>query len=754
MNAPHDPDLFNAIRLDPALAQVLSRLAAAQGRAIPAHRFGLTSDAGGMVLADLPRFQRAIELWSAQFPSAQCNAQVKTPAREDCPLIWIPDDDAAAPLLIRGVLAAGGWASDDCHGTTTTLSVAQADEGRFITLYADADAASLANPAQDDAPTTARGWFLRAFWKRKLVFVEAAVATVVVNLLGLATSFYSMNVYDRVIPSAGIATLWVLTIGVLLGIVFEFILKESRSILVDRAFKNMDIELSNVFFNKALSIRMDARPKAVGTFAAEIRQFESVRSTMASTMLFMGADAPFALVFVGVIAMLGGWIAIVPMVLLPIAILGGLAFKPAFARLATLNVKESNARSGVLIETIDGIESVKSVQGEWKQAARWNALSNTLADNELRMRKLSTLSAGLAQTLQQLAYVGLVAAGTFAITEGKLTMGGLIACTIIGGRALSPIAQISQLIVQWSHAAAALKGLEAIMALPSDMPAGQRPVIPETTTGELGVQEVKFAYGPNVPAALDAGALKVAPGERIAVLGSVGSGKSTLVKVLSGLYKPQQGRVFLGGVDMALLAPEFVREHVGYLPQDVRLFHGTLRENISIGLPSPSDEQILAAAALTGLDATIEAHPKGLGLEISEGGRGLSGGQRQLVGLTRLLIAQPKVLLLDEPTASMDGQLEQYVIERLFKTLSPDTTLVVVTHKTALLRYVSRLLIVERGRVVLDGPRDAVLQKLQSANANANANPANASPANANPANANPANANGATAIAPNRASA
>jgi ATP-binding cassette subfamily C protein LapB len=215
--------------------------------------------------------------------------------------------------------------------------------------------------------------------------------------------------------------------------------------------------------------------------------------------------------------------------------------------------------------------------------------------------------------------------------------------------------------------------------------------------------------------------------------------------------------VFLGGVDMALLAPEFVREHVGYLPQDVRLFQGTLRENISIGLPSPSDEQILAAAALTGLAATIEAHPKGLGLEISEGGRGLSGGQRQLVGLTRLLIAQPKVLLLDEPTASMDGQLEQFVIERLFKTLSPDTTLVVVTHKTALLRYVSRLLIVERGRVVLDGPRDAVLQKLQSANANANANPASAN-ANANGnvnvnANSNPANANGATAIAPNRVS-
>jgi ATP-binding cassette subfamily C protein LapB len=246
---------------------------------------------------------------------------------------------------------------------------------------------------------------------------------------------------------------------------------------------------------------------------------------------------------------------------------------------------------------------------------------------------------------------------------------------------------------------------------------GDRPIIPESTTGELGIEKVRFTYHASVPSVLEVGALRMAPGERVAILGNVGSGKSTLVKVLSGLYRPQGGRVFLGGLDVTQIAPEFVREQVGYLAQDVRLFQGTLRDNITIGLPNPSDEQVLGAARLTGLLAAIEAHPKGLNLEIAEGGRGLSGGQRQLVGLTRMLIAQPRVLLLDEPTASMDAALENFVTDRLFQALPAETTIVVVTHKTALLKHVTRLIVMERGRVVLDGPRDQVLTRIAAGGA-------------------------------------
>jgi ATP-binding cassette subfamily C protein LapB len=430
--------------------------------------------------------------------------------------------------------------------------------------------------------------------------------------------------------------------------------------------------------------------------------------------LFVAADAPFALVFIAVIWALAGQVALVPLLLLPCAIALGLAFRPTINRLSLTNLVESNQKNGLLIEAIDGIESIKSVQGEWKLSARWHQLSEKMAENELALRRITALSGNLTQFIQQIAYVGIIALGALAITDGKLSTGGLIACSIISGRALAPMAQIASMIVQWAQAAAALKGLEGIMALPSDQMPGERPIIPESTTGELSIDQVKFTYQPNAPTVLEAGTLKIAPGERVAILGNVGSGKSTLVKILSGLYRPQAGRVFLGGLDISHIAPEFVREQVGYLAQDVRLFQGTLRDNITIGLPNPSDEQVLGAARLTGLLASIEAHPKGLNLEISEGGRGLSGGQRQLVGLTRMLIAQPRVLLLDEPTASMDAALENFVIDRLFQALPKETTIVVVTHKTALLRHVTRLIVMERGRVVLDGPRDQVLARLSA----------------------------------------
>jgi len=370
----------------------------------------------------------------------------------------------------------------------------------------------------------------------------------------------------------------------------------------------------------------------------------------------------------------------------------------------------------LLIEAVDGIESVKAAAGEWKMLDRWRSLTASIAQSELRMRTLSTMSTNLAQTIQQLSYVLLIAAGAYAITSGSITMGALIACSIVSGRALAPMAQIPSLIVQWKHAQVALKSLDAIMAMPGDRDPGVRLIVPLAASGQVRFDQVRFAYGRDRPV-LDIAELSVRAGERIAVLGAVGSGKSTLIKLMSGLFKPGQGTVFLDGVDITQLAPEFVREHIGYLPQDVRLFHGTLRENLTLGLPSPSYSQILKACDSTGLDKVIQNHPKGMELEIAEGGRGLSGGQRQLVGLTRLLLMQPRLLLLDEPTASMDGALEAMVMKHLFSGLPPDSTVVAVTHKPALLPHVSRLIVLDRGKIVLDGPRDQVLARLQKATA-------------------------------------
>jgi ATP-binding cassette subfamily C protein LapB len=711
---------------DPDLSRLLSRLAALHGHSVPAHRFGmLEKNRDGVPLAELPRPRRAEELWVSHFPGAHTR-QIRLDALRptDFPLLWLSADDQRV-LLLRGRLSSGAINAEDAAGEPLELSAAMAREGQLWQFAPTAgQPADNADPDADLAtgPKTAGDWFAFSIRRYRSVFMEAVFATLVVSTIGLVSAMYTMQVYDRVLPSKGYATLWVLTVGALIAIGLELMLKLVRTHMVDKACKHIDQELSAVFFGKALDIRMDARPRTVGTFAAQIRHFESVRNFMTSSTLFVLADAPFALLFVGVIALIAGPVAWVPVIMVPLAVLAGFLFRGPIERYTAAHMEESNRKNGLLIEAVDGIESVKAANAEWKLLDRWRQLTATMAQSELRMRGLSSLATHLTQTIQQLSYVGLVAAGAYAITAGHLTMGGLIACTIISGRALSPLAQIPNLIVQWKHAQIALKSLDGIMALPSDRSDDARLVVPEACRGDLRLEKVAFAYGDNKPV-LEVPALRVQPGERIAVLGAVGSGKTTLVKLLSGLFKPSTGTVFLDGVDITQLAPAFVREHVGYLPQDVRLFQGTLRDNLTLGLPMPSDTQILRAAAMTGLDQVIQNHPKGLELEIAEGGRGLSGGQRQLVGITRLLLMQPRIMLLDEPTASMDAQLEGRVMHHLFKELAPDSVLVIVTHKPAFLPLVQRVVVVDRGRIVLDGPRDQVLERLRAAATQA-ANPA------------------------------
>ena len=711
------------------LAAALTRLAALQGHAVPWHRFAMMAESGnGAVLADMPIAERAMELWQARFPAGEARRLSLPLSPAETPALWLADADlpaqaAPAPVLVvRGHLSSGALSCMDAQGRPCNVSAEVATRGTLLLLQCDQSleqAREQVRSGMDDdgrqwlaSKRTATDWFRYAIRKRWATFAEGSVATLTVNAVALGSSFYSMQVYDRVVPTQGYSTLWVLTIGVLMAIVVELGMRQLRNRLVERACKAIDEELSGVFFGHALAIRMDQRPRTVGTFAAQIRHFEMVRNFMTSSTLFLLADAPFALMFVLVIAALAGPVALVPLLFIPVSLLAGFIFRQRLRKLTEVQMRESNLKNGLLIEAIDGIESVKASGAEWKMLDRWREITRALADDEIAIKNTTNLSSNLTQTLQQLSYVGLVAAGVFAINSGNLTMGGLIACTIISGRALSPIAQISSLIVQWQQASVALRGLDGIMALAADSEPGERRLVPDQCAGRLQIKGVQFGYSREVPA-LTVEQFNVQPGERVAVLGSIGSGKSTLVKLLSGLYRPGEGRVLLDDVDMTQLAPEYVREHVGYLAQDVRLFQGTLRDNLALGLPSPSDEQILAAARITGLDRLIAAHPQGLGIEITEGGRGLSGGQRQLVGLTRMLIAQPRIMLLDEPTASMDPQLEEQVAERVFGTNPQDTTLVVVTHKLAMLRHFSRIVIVDRGRIVADGPRDDILRRMR-----------------------------------------
>lgn len=693
--------------VDDELARVLARLAGLQGYAVPVHRFTMMSTSlSGSQLSDMERVVRAREWWLSALPGAEVQAIHNLPSREEFPAFWLSSNGREA-MILRSQLSNGNLAVELPDMSTREVSASRIKEGQTLLLR------PVSPERSGDKPLlTAQDWFVHAILKRSGVFVEAVFATGLISILTLVASLYTMQVYDRVVPSQGYSTLIVLTIGAAIALVLELLMKSMRSHMVDRICKKIDEELSGVFFARVLGIRMDARPKSIGTFASQVKQFEMVRNFMTSSTLFLLADLPFVFLFIGVIAVIGGWLAAIPLVLVPISLAVGFLAQWRISHASEEQVKSANHKNGVLIEAIDGIEAIKSVGGEWKLQNSWRTLTAEASAHELSIRNTTNTATHLAQSLQQGSYIFMIGLGAYFITLGEITQGALIACSIISNRALGPIAQIAGMIVQWQHARVALKGLDDMMALPCDQSPGEQRIIPSVCKGQLTLEGASFGYS-GANRALKNLKLDIQPGERIAVLGVVGSGKSTLIKLLSGLYKPTEGRVFMDGVDVTHLAPDFVREHIGYLTQDVRLFNGTLRDNLIIGLPSPTDGQILDAARQTGLDRITKEHPAGFSLPIMEGGRGLSGGQRQVVGLTRLLLAKPKILLLDEPTASMDSELEALVMKNIFGSMDKDSVIVMATHKRSLVNLVDRVIVMDRGTIVLDGPRDAIMNKLR-----------------------------------------
>jgi ATP-binding cassette subfamily C protein LapB len=572
---------------------------------------------------------------------------------------------------------------------------------------------TLTNPLGTDRPRKSIHLLWRAMRRRKGIFRDAVIATVVVNTLAIATGLYTMQVYDRVIPHTGFNTLMVLFVGVLIALGLELLLKQLRSHLMDRESTQIDTELSDWFFRRAQGIRMEARPPSLGTLAAQIKGLEYLRGVLSGNTIFLFADLPFALLFVGVVAWIGGVIAFVPLMLIPVTLLVGLAFQRRVNRATEKSQGHSNSKAGLLVEAIDGIESVKATGSEGRMQMAWQDLLRKAGDDDDSVKQASAISSNIAQTLQQLSYVTMVATGAFLVVNAQLTMGGLIACAIISQRALSPIARLPSALVQWSHARATLKTLDQMLELPNELDEDDRTLNPEVVESGLRFERVEFAYGDNANLALELPLLQIEPGERVGIVGPIGSGKSTLLKIASGLYRPTEGQFFLGGLDVAKIKHARLRELIAYLPQDVRLTSGTLRENLLRGLPDPGDEAVLAAARRTGLINLINGHPLGLALPITEGGRGLSGGQKQLMAFTRLLLVDPAVMLLDEPTASMDNDTEANIGRIIADLASQGKTVLIATHKTTLLPHVDRLLVFGGGRVVADGPREEVLAQLR-----------------------------------------
>jgi ATP-binding cassette subfamily C protein LapB len=555
--------------------------------------------------------------------------------------------------------------------------------------------------------------FWQAMLARKDVLIAATVATVVANVITLATSLYSMQIYDRVIPRAGYSTLWVLTVGVIVALMLDFALRTTRALMVEREAARIDHDVSEYFFARAQAVRLDARTGGVGTMAAQLRGLEQVRALMSSGSLFLLADLPFALFFVLIIYMLGGPLALVPLLSLPIAL--GIAW--GLARLIRNDTQRAqisgNLKNGLLVESIDAAETIKANRGGWQLLARWNRLIEDIHASEDPVKRWTSTAGSIFSTLQQVAYVALIAFGAIEVASGRMTTGALIACAIIAGRVNGPlVTQLPSFIVQWGYARASLRMLDNILQLPMDEDPDMQGLRPSALGGALKLENVRFIY-PGAREGLDIAQLEIREGERVAIVGGIGSGKTTLLRLLAGLYRPQAGSVMIGNLDAAQIAPDVLRQHIGYLAQDYRLVNGSLRENLLLGLSNPGDDAVMKVVQQSGLMQLVSAHPRGLDLPIAEGGRGLSGGQRTLVGLTRLLLARPPVLLLDEPTANLDDQVEGTALGAIASQLGASSTLVVVTHKLRLLSLVNRVVVMMNGRIVLDGPTSEVVKALQ-----------------------------------------
>lgn len=549
-------------------------------------------------------------------------------------------------------------------------------------------------------------------WRR---YTDVMVASLGANLLALSTMLFSMQVYDRVIPSQSMPTLYVLFGGVMLAVVFEFALRLMRVRITDLLGKRADLRVSDLVFGHALRVRNEARPKSTGAFIAQIRELEQVRELITSTTITAMADLPFFLLFLVVLWFMAGPLVLVPVGGVLLLLIPGLLAQRHLARLSNEGMREASLRNSMLVETVQGIEDIKLLRAEHRFQGQWNHLNEVSADIGLRQRFATGMLVTWTQEIQSTVFAVTVLFGAVRVMDGDMTTGSLVAASILASRMMAPISQLAGVLSRWQQAKVALSGLNALMKLPVDHPERSKRVHRPVIQGSFEINQASFQYGEaDKQAALQVAKLTIKPGERIAILGRNGAGKSTLLQVLAGMHAPQQGEVLLDGLRLSLIDPADVRRDIGLLTQNARLFYGSLRDNLTLGAPDASDDDILAALELSGVSSFVEGLPEGLDHVVLEGGRGLSGGQRQALLLARMLIRQPQVVLLDEPTASLDEVSERQVLERLGPWLQ-GKTLIVATHRLAVLSLVERVVVLDGGRVVLDDAKAKAIARMAAA---------------------------------------
>ena len=650
-------------------------------------------------------------------------------------------DGAPNPNSLRAALAAGGLLLSRHDGMPTGLDparfpvLAAMRDGRFRVLARASDLVDgelsaydgyclllAPRPAPDirsEIPgrRSARAWFWSVLWGLRGYYFHVVLATLLVNVLSLAVSLYTMNVYDRVVPNRTYDTLWVLTIGTAVALAFDLVARTLRGWLIDSAGKRADLEISSGLFQRMLSMQLIQKPASSGSFVNNLREFEAIRDVLTSATMTALVDLPFFLLFVAVIGSIALPLAAVPLVAIALVAIIGLSVQRPIARLIRDSMKEASQRQGLAVESVEGLETLKANNALSFMQQRWDWYTATIAQVSMRSRHLSSFVINATSTIQQFATVATVVIGVYLIHAGGLTMGGLIGVVILGGRAIAPLAQLAQLAVRLQQARTAFDGLQALMDKQTERDPDRTYLSLTNPLGEIALSRVDFAHDPQGAGLFRNLNLSVRAGERVAILGRTGSGKSTLLRLAAGLYTPQSGLATLDGIDLRQLDPAELRAAVALVPQDSRLFLGTLRENLDLARTdrASDDDALVSAMRRFGLDQFVARHPRGLDMQLGEDGQGLSGGQKRLVSLARLALRDPAVALLDEPTSGLDPTTERQVLVALAdwaKSRARPRTMIIVTHRPQVLDIVERVIVVEQGRIILDAPREQAMRQL------------------------------------------
>lgn len=558
-----------------------------------------------------------------------------------------------------------------------------------------------------------KNWFWDAIRKSWPAYLEILAASVLINVFALAIPLFTMNVYDRVVPNHAIETMWVLASGIGLILLFDVFLKFLRSYFIDHASKKLDVSMSATIFEHILGIRSDARPSSVGAFANTIQSFDGFRDFITSTTITVLVDLPFVCLYLLVIYSLGNDLVIVPLCAMPVVFLLGLALQSPLSRLTKSNFALSSEKQATLIESLAGIEAIKSTGAEGLMQGKFEQVVIYAAKIGVKLRFLVNSSINVSQLSQHVSHVLVVVFGVYKIIEGELTVGALIACTILTGRSLAPMGQVSAIFTRYFQSVQAYHSINDVMQLPTDVVEDKHYLHRPNLQGNIEFKNVEYCYPDQTQSVLNNISFKIKAGEKVGIIGRIGCGKSTLAKLLLGLYKPDEGSISIDGTDYLQINPADIRRQIGYVAQDVVLFYGSVKSNISLGVPSVEDDAILRAAEISGVTSFTQNHPEGFDRQVGERGNQLSSGQRQTISISRAILLDPKILIMDEPTASMDDSTELMVKNNLSKYMQDSTTFILVTHKVSMLSLVDRLIVLDSGRVVADGPKEQVITALK-----------------------------------------